>query len=608
MFLITAFPRSGTQYISQLFAAIGHDVPHEKPGQHSDGVVSWFHAADGGFLPFAGEIVSLKSFNPILHQTRHPLKAIASAQTLKDDSYQFMFRKIGHPGGDRSIRWGMWCWLKWNELIERFADYQYRIEDIEKELPIICQKAGIDQPKYFPEIQKFANTRPHDILTWKDLRSKDHCLAGLIKEKAYKYGYQLIQNNPDQLSIPKISVVMMMKNEAEQLPRCLKSVREIADEIIIVDTGSEDDSIKIAESYGAKIYRHPWEDDFSKHRNQSVDYATGDWLLQIDCDEQFYCDDPIAFKRWLAAVPPEQNGVSISLMDVSKLDRDEPFDVYEKKLEFNATRVFRNGKVRFKGIVHNYPEFGNDAAWLYNAAHIKHYGYDLPPEKIAAKHERTISLLKRRILKNSDDYHAYFLLNQFYGSKGEIDNAIEYGEKYLKFKDRDPEFNPSIYYSMVTFYLGKKQYDKARDLLAIACKALPDDVDLAFGLTRLGMETGNPDIIVEGASRFLRNYQLLKRNPAKKQGRFIYEFNPGNLIFCLFHLTLIKMKESIYCLNLIGETMKEVDEEFQEFTIKDLTRELALIFNDNKNGGDICHLILTGLKQPIGNRGPKKSR
>ncbi|RLB04217.1 MAG: glycosyltransferase, partial [Deltaproteobacteria bacterium] len=84
---------------------------------------------------------------------------------------------------------------------------------------------------------------------------------------------------------PRLSVCMIVKNEEKMLPKCLESIREVADEIIIVDTGSTDNTVAIAESFGAKVYFHPWEKDFSKHRNQSLSYATGDWILQIDADE-----------------------------------------------------------------------------------------------------------------------------------------------------------------------------------------------------------------------------------------------------------------------------------------------------------------------------------
>jgi glycosyltransferase involved in cell wall biosynthesis len=88
-----------------------------------------------------------------------------------------------------------------------------------------------------------------------------------------------------------ISLCMIVKNEESCLVRCMKSVRDHVDEIIIVDTGSMDNTVEIAESYGARVYHHPWENDFSKHRNQSLSYATGDWIFQLDADEELFPED-----------------------------------------------------------------------------------------------------------------------------------------------------------------------------------------------------------------------------------------------------------------------------------------------------------------------------
>jgi cellulose synthase/poly-beta-1,6-N-acetylglucosamine synthase-like glycosyltransferase len=88
-----------------------------------------------------------------------------------------------------------------------------------------------------------------------------------------------------QTEAPRISVCMIVKNEEKSLDNCLKSIKDIADEIIIVDTGSTDRTVEAAKRYTDKIYFHPWEDSFSKARNQVLAYAACDWIFQIDADE-----------------------------------------------------------------------------------------------------------------------------------------------------------------------------------------------------------------------------------------------------------------------------------------------------------------------------------
>ena len=81
-----------------------------------------------------------------------------------------------------------------------------------------------------------------------------------------------------------ISLCMIVKDEAEVLARCLESARG-ADEMIVVDTGSTDDTLQIAERFGAKTYSFPWQDDFSAARNFAFSKATGDYLLWLDADD-----------------------------------------------------------------------------------------------------------------------------------------------------------------------------------------------------------------------------------------------------------------------------------------------------------------------------------
>ena len=75
---------------------------------------------------------------------------------------------------------------------------------------------------------------------------------------------------------------MIVKNESRRLKSCLESARLIAKQLIVVDTGSDDDSIQIAKSCGAEVYYHPWEGSFAKARNLSLQYATEDWVLILD--------------------------------------------------------------------------------------------------------------------------------------------------------------------------------------------------------------------------------------------------------------------------------------------------------------------------------------
>ena len=88
----------------------------------------------------------------------------------------------------------------------------------------------------------------------------------------------------------RLTLSMIVKNEEKYLEGCLESVKNVADEIVIVDTGSEDSTLDIAERYGAKIYHFEWIDDFSAARNFALSKSTGDWILYLDADERLSKD------------------------------------------------------------------------------------------------------------------------------------------------------------------------------------------------------------------------------------------------------------------------------------------------------------------------------
>lgn len=82
-----------------------------------------------------------------------------------------------------------------------------------------------------------------------------------------------------------ISLCMIVRDEAEVLGRCLDSVAELVDEIVVVDTGSADETKAIARRYTSKVYDFPWVDDFSAARNAAFGYGTGDYLMWLDADD-----------------------------------------------------------------------------------------------------------------------------------------------------------------------------------------------------------------------------------------------------------------------------------------------------------------------------------
>src|ERR1700722_17833720 len=87
------------------------------------------------------------------------------------------------------------------------------------------------------------------------------------------------------MDMPAISLCLIARNSARTLPACLESIRPWVDEMIVVDTGSDDETPDIARRLGGRVFEFPWCDDFSAARNESLRHARGRWLFWMDSDD-----------------------------------------------------------------------------------------------------------------------------------------------------------------------------------------------------------------------------------------------------------------------------------------------------------------------------------
>lgn len=171
-----------------------------------------------------------------------------------------------------------------------------------------------------------------------------------------------------------ISVCLIARNESENLSRALPSVRPIADEILVTDTGSTDDSVEVARAHGAVVHPFEWCDDFSAARNAAIQPARGDWVFWIDADEELL-DDSVEAVRGAVREP----GLLAAHIVRQDLTNERPLK-YTQMLQL---RLFRNREdLRFLGRCH--PQFHPSAETLapklgmevdVRPITIRHYGY-----------------------------------------------------------------------------------------------------------------------------------------------------------------------------------------------------------------------------------------
>jgi len=277
---------------------------------------------------------------------------------------------------------------------------------------------------------------------------------------------------------PSLSACMIVKDEESLLPQCLDSIKDVVDELIIVDTGSTDRTVEIAESYNARIYHHPWQGSFSEARNHSIKYATCDWILQIDADEKLEAADIPILRAALRR--KEYSSVSVAL--VSEMSDGVSRSYFQ--------RIYRRGKAYYEGIVHN--QIVCEGEDLLTAIRIHHYGYNLDAEQMQKKHKRTESLLKKQIAEKPDFIFAWMNLVKIYSCQKLWDDVIETAQKALKLDSlyTNIPLHQMILGDITYALFVKQEYDSAMETCAKLLEVNSDNLDGNFYMGSICISKG----------------------------------------------------------------------------------------------------------------------
>ena len=227
---------------------------------------------------------------------------------------------------------------------------------------------------------------------------------------------------------PTISLCMIVKNEAAALPRCLEAARPWVDEIVVVDTGSTDDTAPLAAQAGARVIAWAWRDDFAAARNESLRHATGDWILVLDADEILTEGSGDALRHACESAPPDVVGYLVKILCPREGDGG--------LVRLNwFPRLFRRVPgVAFEGVIHEQviASLAPHGSIARSAVEVLHEGYTLTPEQMAAKTARNLALLQRQIHDEPGYAPGWFQLAETYVLMDRMDDAIDAYRRCLR--------------------------------------------------------------------------------------------------------------------------------------------------------------------------------
>lgn len=262
---------------------------------------------------------------------------------------------------------------------------------------------------------------------------------------------------------PLLTLSMIVKNEEKMLRGCLESAEKLVDEIVIVDTGSEDRTVEIAREFGAKVYHFDWINDFAAARNEALKHSNGKWILYLDADERISQFEIDKFRKSLSELSEDSGGLICTIESPHANLTGGESDVHRG----SYPRIFKNlgvDKVRFQGRVHEQisPSLKeNNLKLLQSDIIIYHLGYDQSREIMEGKIERNYKMLLQHVREEPTNGYAWYQLGQTLGHmnlKKEAEETIKFA---LKCGNLSPMIEASASASLSQFTGNDKRFEEA---------------------------------------------------------------------------------------------------------------------------------------------------
>lgn len=317
-----------------------------------------------------------------------------------------------------------------------------------------------------------------------------------------------------------IALVMIVKNEEKILSRCLNSIKNFVDDIIIADTGSTDDSKKIALSFGAKVYDYKWNDNFSDARNYALKHSKCKYNIILDADEYVVKWDKKNISNFIDNSFDSIGRIIIKNFFMNKNDKT----IYKDY----ASRLFPNG-IFFTGKIHE--QLDTKLPRKTVPIEVEHDGY-INKNKSA----RNILLLRALILENpSDPYYLYQISKEYKG----LDNyqqANVYIEKAYSVINRNLPYYPSLIVEYINILMAQKKYESALTIVRNESVFLNNYPDYQFVSALLYMDLiiHNPQNNIEYLEKIEKCYlTCIKLGESSEfpsivgTGTFLAQYNLG---------------------------------------------------------------------------------
>lgn len=266
----------------------------------------------------------------------------------------------------------------------------------------------------------------------------------------------------------QLSVCIIVKNEETTLPECLSSVKDMADELIVVDTGSTDQTVKVAKSFGAKVFKKKWQDDFSQVRNFAIEKANGKWILFLDADETIRPGNAERIKSLLDNPMVEGYLFYISTHIPGQ----------EASAPTQSLRLFRNRKeYRYQNRVFERIPEERITSVQDESILILHRPN---PSRYKQIQQLKMNLLREEIEHHPEDPYLHYVYGIELLNAEQAEGSIVPLRQALKQVHSFHVFAPHLFKCLVWALMKMKQYDEALEVVVQGIHQFPFYTDLYF--------------------------------------------------------------------------------------------------------------------------------
>lgn len=359
-----------------------------------------------------------------------------------------------------------------------------------------------------------------------------------------------------------LSIAMIVKDEEYNIRRCLEALKvldnNIQYEIVVVDTGSSDNTVSIAKEYTNKVYEHIWNGNFAQMRNISIKYCKGKWILVLDADEVLEnAKELIKFLK--GSDSKKYNCVTINFKNLLS-DNKNNF------LLGSLVRLFKNTKdFYYKGRVHEQPNLLAPVG--FTNITLLHYGYSRVDYKLMEyKYKRNKELLLKDLDEGKDPIYTYFQLAQTYAMANKTEESFNFIKKSFNLVKNQKE---KIKYLYIYHFYAREEIErfnneKVIEICEEALKYSKEHLDFFYMAAKAYSALEKYNDARNCIEDYLNLYNKIKN------GYIIRDISVNSFSFCRKDDIL---KEKIVC-NFKEKKYKNIYEIFSEIEIDSIREEV----------------------------------